>query len=109
MSRLTTNISPSALDMRHIPDAASAYQPVHRTSVAPAQTKLDPMRAVIVANLEMAGIVTNGKNDAQLLAEYGQLVQRTTIEQAYHADQRARRLEADAWGRYDINDVMGET
>lgn len=110
MQQLNTNIAPTGYpaprDMRHTPDAvaARAYQAVHTTN---AQPKPDPIRAVVVANLALAGIATNGKTDDQLLADYGQLIRRTQIEQVYHIDQRARQLESDAWKAYNINDPLG--
>lgn len=109
MKQINTNIAPTGYpaprDMRHTPDAvaASAYQAVHSTN---AQPKADPIRAVVVANLALAGIVTNGKTDDQLLADYGQLIRRTQIEQIYRTEQRARQLEDDAWNNYSINDAV---
>ena len=108
MKQIITNISPNtrqaAIDSRTV--ATSAHQ-AHRTTTA--QPKPDPIRAVIVANLAFAGIVTNGKTDEQLLEDYRAQIVRTKIEQVFHAEQRARQLEADAFSGYSLNAMLDKT
>lgn len=102
MKQIITNIAPTirpaCIDSRTV-----------ATRTVTAQPKPDPIRAVVVASLNLAGIATDGKTDEQLLEEHKKLTLRTKIEQVYQADQRARQLEADAFSGYSLNAMLDKT
>lgn len=113
MMTFTTNTPPAPRDMRHVhpTTAERMYQPVRNTSTAapgPA-TQADPIRDAVLAKLKEAGIHTDGKTDAALLADYTKLLRDESAEQQpAKAMQQAQNAASKEFAGYNINDLMNQ-
>lgn len=113
MMTFTTNNTPAPRDMRHVHPAAAErlYQPVRNTtSPVPAPApQADPIRDAVLAKLKEAGIHTDGKTDAALLADYTKLLRDESAEQQpAKAMQQAQNAARNEFAGYNINDLMNQ-
>lgn len=109
MMTFTTNNNPGACDMRHVhPTAAERlYQPVRNTTTPAPTPQADPIRDAVLAKLKEAGIHTDGKTDAALLADYTKLLRDEPAEQQpARAEKQAQNAARNEFTGYSINSLM---
>lgn len=101
---ITTNDEPGlTVALRAVlPDAVGReiYRPV-QNAAKPATQPADPIRDMVVNTLRVAGTLTDGKSDAQLLADYTDLLRATAKTTETNA---ARARFDDEFAGYSLND-----
>jgi membrane peptidoglycan carboxypeptidase len=114
MMVFTTNTHPAPQDSRHLSphEASCLYRPVRNDSTqAPGPgPQADAIRDEVLAKLKAAGIYTDGKTDAALLADYTQMLrdQAGKQQEPAKAEKQAQNSALNEFAGYSINSLIDE-
>lgn len=112
MMVFTSNTHPAPKDLRHLSphEASRLYRPVRNDGTqAPAPgPNADPIRDEVLAKLKEAGIHTDGKTDAALLADYTKMLrdQASKQQEPAKAEKQAQNSALNEFAGYSINALM---